>query len=204
MIVRLKPQYTFGWAVLGLFCLLVVLGVYLVDVGSGGTEVATARFAARFGSLGIATWITDNLGVPFTIAELDAWEARDYILAGLYGTAGLGLVGYGLRDLLVPRKMLSATNEGVSLRLNGWFGKTSFVPWLAIDDVRPGRMSDYDEVTEVLVFTVVDRSGLPDDPWGARWIDDYTLAVPTRRWTHSAETVTQSLRELALQSMVTI
>lgn len=196
MTVRLKPQYAFGWAVLGLFCLVVV-----AEVSLGGV---LNRIGTWVSGWAVATWITETWGVPFSIAELDAWESRDYVLAGLYGTAGIGLVGYGLRDLMFPRRMLIATAEGVTVRLRGWFGKTSYIPWLSVDDVRPGRLSDFDEVTEVLVFTILDRSGLPSDPWGARWIDEYTLAVPTRRWTHSADEVASGLRPLALQAMVTI
>lgn len=192
MIVRVKPHRTFAWAILGLLGATI-----LADFLVGGLMASGATWLQ---STPIATWVTERFGVPFSLGEIDAFEARDYLWAAAYGTLGLGLVIHGLRDLLVPRKVLVADDEGISVHLSGWFGRTTRIPWPVIDDIRGGRLTHLDAISEALMVTVTSNEGIPSDPWGARWIDDNTLAIVARHWTKTPDAVAEGLKDLALQA----
>lgn len=194
MIVRVKPHRTFGWAMLGLLGATI-----LADFMVGGLLATTATWMS---ATPLATWATERFGVPFTLGELDAFEARDFLWAGFYGAFGAGLIVHGLRDLLVPRKVLVADDQGVRVHLGGWLGRATLIPWRVIDDIRAGRFSNLDHVSEALMVTVTDRSGLPDDPWGARWVDENTLGLVAKHWTRKPADVADGLTEILVRSQV--
>lgn len=196
MIVRVKPHRTFAWAMLGL-----AGATILADFVVGGL---LANVATTLQSTPFATWLTERFGVPFSLGEIDAFEARDFLWAAAYGTLGVGLIIHGLRDLLVPRKVLEADGDGIALHLTGWFGRATRIPWSVIDDVRGGRLTHLDAVSEALMVTVTTSEGIPADPWGARWIDDNTLAISARHWTKTPDAVAEGLTELALRSKALI
>ena len=192
MIVRVKPHRTFAWAMLGLLGATI-----LADFVVGGL---LASVASSLQSTAFVTWLTERFGVPFSLGEIDAFEARDFLWAAAYGTFGVGLIIHGLRDLLVPRKVLEANEEGIAVHLTGWFGRATRIPWNVIDDVRGGRLTHLDGVSEALMVTVTTNEAIPADPWGARWIDDNTLAITARHWTKTPDEVAEGLTELALRS----
>ena len=196
MIVRVKPHRTFAWAMLGLLG-ATILAEFVV----GGL---LASVASSLQSTPFVTWLTERFGVPFSLGEIDAFEARDFLWAAAYGTFGLGLIVHGLRDLLVPRKVLEADDEGIAVHLTGWFGRATPIPWSVIDDVRGGRLTHLDGVSEALMVTVTTNEAIPTDPWGARWIDDNTLAIMARHWTKTPDEVAEGLTELALRSKATL
>jgi len=196
MIVRVKPHRTFAWAMLGLLGATI-----LADFVAGGL---LASVGVSLQSTAFVTWLTERFGVPFSLGEIDAFEARDFLWAGAYGTFGLGLIVHGLRDLLVPRKVLEANDEGIAVHLTGWFGRATSIPWSVIDDVRGGRLTHLDGVSEALMVTVTTNEAIPADPWGARWIDDNTLAIMARHWTKTPDEVAEGLTELALRSKATL
>jgi hypothetical protein len=49
-----------------------------------------------------------------------------------------------------------------------------------------------------MAIKVLRRDHLPDDPFGARWLDDHTLAVLASDWERSPEEVVARLEEVAL------
>lgn len=160
--------------------------------------------AAWLQGTAFVAWLTGRFGVPFTLGEVDAFEARDFLWAAAYGTFGIGLIVHGLRDLLIPRKMLVADDDGMTVHLSGWFGRPTEIPWSVIDDVRGGRLTHLDHASEALMVTVTTPESIPQDPWGARWIDDHTLAIAARHWTRTPADVAEGLTEMAIRSRAVV
>jgi len=109
----------------------------------------------------------------------EPFEVRDDILVAIIALVGSFMVGFGLKELLVPRKVFEASRAGVRLRLAGPFRRPTAIPWTSIRDLEaePHR----------LVLRLSSPEGIPADPWGARWRDPSTLVVATRWWGRSPE-----------------
>ncbi len=196
IVVRVKPHRTFGWAMLGLLGATILADFLVGGLLSGAaTWLEDTAFVA---------WVTERFGVPFTLGEIDPFEARDYLWAAAYGTFGFGLIVHGLRDLLIPRKVLVADEGGMTVHLSGWFGRPTKIPWSVIDDVRGGRLTHLDHVSEALMVTVTTSESIPEDPWGARWIDDHTLAITARHWTRTPADVAEGLTDMAIRSRAVV
>lgn len=191
IVVRAKAYRTFGWAVLGLVGVAI-----LADFVVGGLLAGIAEWFAQLSGVQSAA---DWLGIPLSLGELDEFEPRDVLLAAFYGTIGAALTVYGIRDLMLPRKVLVADQDGLTVHLGGWFGRPTHIPWRSIDDVRPGRLEHLDAVSPALMVTVTSLDGLPLDPWGAGWVDEYTLAINAKHWTKSPTEVAEEVAEIALR-----
>ena len=195
IVVRIKAYRTFGWAVLGLVGVAI-----LADFLVGGLLAGLGQwFVELSGVQSLAEW----LGIPLSLGELDEFEPRDVLLAAFYGSIGVALAVYGIRDLLLPRKVLVGDRDGLTVHLGGWFGAPTYIPWGSIDDVRPGRLEDLDAVTSALLVTVTSPDDIPSDPWGARWVDEYTLAISAKHWTKSPTEVAESLAQITSSASVT-
>ncbi len=163
-------------------------------------------------------WLLAILGVPFLLLgadfffqqklfarfrdmiygteELPAFEPRDQILAALFVLVGAALIAWGLKELVFPRKVFSADDRGIRLALGGPFRAPVTVPWSAIEDVSYLVLDDEGDDRPSILIEVSDRIGLPDHPWGARWIGPGELLIDTASWSPSAADVVESLWNL--------
>lgn len=132
----------------------------------------------------------------FPADDPQRFEPRDWVWAGALLAAGVGLAGWGLKELIAPRKVLQADDDGLWLSLAGPFRSASYLPWEQVVQVAADQVGEAGTTIPVLVVTVEGRGSLPSDPWGARWKSATELAVSTEDWEVDAEEVAAGLERL--------
>ena len=160
------------------------------------------RFEVR--RSGLKMWLLSLAGVPLLVLGVDVlrnrriisffqnliWpngtpevlEPRDYIWAVALITVGLVIAIFGVAELINPRPVLAASADGIRLRVGNPFASLSFVPWSEVANVGAENLDDEGDAVPVFLLTVADRNRFPAHPWGARWVDDKTLAVLASDW----------------------
>ena len=121
--------------------------------------------------------------------EIPSIETRDIAWAWVFVIAGGALAAWGLKELILPRKVLEAGERGLSLRVGGPFSQAVVIPWSVIRSIKATRASDDGDIFPVVTFEFVPGQvprGLPAQPWGARWVSRNTLAVSAQDWDRSA------------------
>jgi hypothetical protein len=167
-------------------------------------------------------WILALAGVPFVVLAADVltrrrltnalreilfrpedtqiFEPRDVIWAWVMLVAGGIVVVFGLKELMFPAAVVEANGLGLRLRLSGPFRPSTTVPWDAIDDIGSGSVADEGDRLPVL-WVRLDRPELiPPEPWGARWIDERTIALLASDWDRSAVRASEEISALAVAS----
>jgi hypothetical protein len=159
----------------------------------------------------IKMWLVAVLAVPFVLygadvllrqrfvgqvldlihpdGELPSIETRDLAWAWVFVIVGGGLAIWGLKELILPRKVLEAGERGLSLRIGGPFSQPVLISWSLIRAVRATRASDDGDVFPVVTIDFAPGQvprGLPAQPWGARWVSKTTLAISAQDWDRSA------------------
>ncbi|NOY55092.1 MAG: hypothetical protein GXP34_03810 [Actinobacteria bacterium] len=166
----------------------------------------------------LRVWLLSLLGVPFILLGLDllteqrfinafgalvygaeqipAFEPRDKIFAIVSVLAGLVLVIWGLRDLVLPRKLVVADGAGLRIALAGPLRRAVSIPWDEVGDIRAEMADEGGEMLPVLVVEFSDPDRLPTDPWAARWVGPTTLMIESAGWSLSAESVAATLNKI--------
>jgi hypothetical protein len=149
-------------------------------------------------------WGVSLLGVPMVVVGLDLlWdrrivkllsdllfqpsdpqlpEPRETVWAVALMIVGLILVLWGLKELISPARVVVADSEGLHLKLNGPFRSAFTLPWAMVEDVGSGTVDDEGDLLPVLWVRSTEPGLFPLDPWGARPIDDRTLAILAADW----------------------
>lgn len=109
--------------------------------------------------------------VPITAQILThdgrAQRRRDLGFGVVLLWGGLGVMAYATNALLRPRPVLRTSDEGISIRVDGFGHPPRLFPWESIVEVRSGvRDADGAEVP-VLSLHLDDPSLVPFDPAGA-------------------------------------
>lgn len=169
---------------------------------------------------GLKMWLLSLAGVPLLVLGVDVlrnrriisffqnliWpngnpevlEPRDYIWAVTLIVVGLLIAVFGVAELINPRPVLAATEDGLHLRIGNPFSPLSFVPWGEVVDVGDEVLDDEGDPVGVFVLTVADRNRLPAHPWGARWLEGNTLAVLASDWETPAGQVAEQVAAASL------
>jgi len=143
--------------------------------------------------------LTDRLrGILFRPDDTQIFEPRDVIWAWAMLAFALFLVLWGLKELFVPTKVLECRDEGLALKLRGPFQPVSVVPWDSIVDVDGIRVEDEAAKIPLLWIEMISREGLPDQPWGARWVGPTELGVLAEDWSDSPDKVAESVADFAV------
>jgi hypothetical protein len=176
------------------------------------------NFAVRRSALRM--WLLAIAGVPLVVIALDVLyrrrfirflsdlifspsdpqllEPRDVIWAVVMLAIGVGFSGFGLKELVAPKAVVEGDASGLRVRLRGPFREPDLLAWDDVDDLVADSLEDEGERIPVMAIKVLRRDHLPDDPFGARWLDDHTLAVLASDWERSPEEVVARLEEVAL------
>jgi hypothetical protein len=125
-------------------------------------------------------------------------EARDVLWAWVMLIVGIGMAIWGLKELIVPTSVVTADADGVGLKVTGPFRPAVRIPWREIDDIGSATVDDEGDLLAVLWIRVTNPEGLPEEPWGARWMDDQTIAVLATDWDRPAPKAAHDLTEVAL------
>jgi len=138
--------------------------------------------------------------VLFRPEDTQIFEARDVIWAWVMLVCGLILVGVGLKELMFPTGVIEADAGGLRLRLSGPLRPPTSLTWDQVDDIGSGSVADEGDRLPVLWVRVFDPEDLPDQPWGARWIDESTIAVLASDWDRTAVRAAEEITLLALEA----
>ena len=132
--------------------------------------------------------------------ELGATDPRDRIFAALFLIVGATLTLWGLKELVFPRKVLVADEEGVRLAVAGPFRPATLIPWDSLTDLEYEVVDDEGDARPSIRVEVGDRGAIPEHPWGARWVAPEVLVIDTSDWSPAASDIVDSLWRLR-QSM---
>jgi hypothetical protein len=170
---------------------------------------------------GMRMWLIALAGVPLITIGLDVLmgrrifaaasslvftgdpqlvEPRDFIWAVVLLILGVIFVGFGLSGLLNPTPALMANFDGLHLHLGHPLAALVTIPWDYVDDVGADDLNDDGSVVPVLWVRVTDPGSLPENPWGARWIEPDTLAVMAADWERRPGVVATEVAEIALKA----
>lgn len=166
----------------------------------------------------IRVWLLALLGVPFVLLGVDllteqrfinafgalvygaeqipAFEPRDKIFAIVAVLAGLVLVIWGLRDLVLPRKLIVADDVGLRIALAGPLRRAVSIPWKDVGEIRAEMTDEGGELLPVLIVEFSDPRRLPIDPWAARWVSPTTLMIESSGWALGADKVAAELKTI--------
>ena len=145
----------------------------------------------------ITRWLTDLMFRP---EDVQIYEPRDVIFAWVMFGFGAFFVLWGLKELFVPTKVVECTNEGLHLRVNGPFRPPSFIAWENIQDVGGADIEDEGDTVPLFVVGVFEREGLPDNPWGARWVGERDLGVLAEDWAEDPQDVAERVADYAVDA----
>lgn len=142
--------------------------------------------------------ITDALrAILFRPEDTQIFEPRDVIWAWVMLVSGLVLVGFGLKELMFPAAVVEADTRGVRVRLSGPFRSATAIPWQGILDLGSGSVADEGDRLPVVWLRLADPDLAPDEPWGARWLDDNTIAILASDWDRSAVRAADQMAQMA-------
>jgi hypothetical protein len=149
-------------------------------------------------------WLVALLGVPMIVVALDLLtqkrltnelrdllflpdatqlpEPREYVWAVALLIAGSAACLWGLKELLVPTKVVEADPAGLRLEITGPLRPPVVIGWADIADVGSGTVDDDGDQLPVVWIRTSDPGLVPDDGWGARPIDDHTFALLASDW----------------------
>lgn len=127
----------------------------------------------------ITRWLTDLIFAP---EDIQIYEPRDVIFAWVMLLFALVFVGWGLKELFVPTKVVECRDGGLALKLRGPFQMADLLPWGNIKDVEAAEVDDEGDIIPILIVSVFGREGLPDNPWSARWVAERELGLMAQDW----------------------
>jgi hypothetical protein len=177
----------------------------------------------RVNRSGLRMWLIALGGVPMVVIGVDLLlrrrifgvigslvftgdpppvEPRDVIWAVALLILGLIFVGFGLRELLIPRPALLADATGLHLHLGHPFSGLVTIPWSEVDDIGAEDLDDDGSVIPVMWVRVSNPHQLPANPWGARWIEPDTLAVMAADWERTPRFVAEAAADIAVNAAI--
>ncbi len=145
----------------------------------------------------IANWLRE---IIFRPEDTQIYEARDVIYAWGIVIFAVVLVAWGLKELFWPTNVIQCQDKGLAVRLRGPFRKAFLIPWSNIVDVGAQTITDEGDVLPLLRIQVVGRDGLPDHPWGARWIEERVLGMLAQDWSEEPAEIATAISDFAVEA----
>lgn len=145
----------------------------------------------------ITRWLTDRLFQP---EDVQIFEPRDVIFAWVMFAFGALFVIWGLKELFIPTKVVECTGQGLALRLRGPFRPVSLIAWDNIKDVGGADIEDEGDTIPLLILTVFSRDGLPENPWGSRWVSESELGIMAQDWGRDPQAVAEDIAHYAVDA----
>jgi hypothetical protein len=165
-------------------------------------------------------WGVSLMGVPMVVVALDLLtqrrltnmlrdilfrpedtqlpEPRETVWAIALLVVGLVVTAWGLKELLAPTKVVVADKDGLSVKIRGPFRPPLHLPWSDVDDLGSATVEDDGEQLPVMWIRVSESVEVPSDGWGARPIDDRTMAVMALDWEVTHVVAVDGIRKVAV------
>jgi len=102
--------------------------------------------------------------------------------------SGVAAAGWGLKDLLFPRRALILDSEFLSVRVGSRVRMERRYAWSEVLEVRSGVIEDEAGEVPVLSLRFVDDTLLPPSPWGAV-VDPPWLHLYADEWDRQAHEI---------------
>lgn len=134
--------------------------------------------------------------------QTQIYEPRDVIWAWAMLLFGVIVVGWGLKDLFYPTRLVEARPTGLAVRLRGPFRKPSLIPWEQIKDISAIEIEDEDALLPLLGIELATRGDLPQHPWAARWLDEGLVGVLAQDWSKRPAQVVAEIEKYAVEVAV--
>ena len=145
----------------------------------------------------ITRWLTDMIFRP---EDVQIFEPRDVIYAWVMLLFGGLLVIWGLKELFLPTKVIECREEGLAIRINGPHRPPSVLEWDNIQDVGGADIDDEGDLIPLLIVTVFQREGLPENPWGARWVAERELGIMAQDWDEDPQDAAERIADYAVEA----
>jgi len=145
----------------------------------------------------ITNWLRE---IVFRPDDTQIYEPRDVIYAWAMLLFASVLIVWGLKELFFPTKVVECRDDGLAVRLRGPFRKPDLIQWANIVDVAGGEIEDEGDVLSLLNIRVSGRAGLPDHPWGARWVEDRVLGLLAQDWSQDPVDVAGGIGDYAVEA----
>jgi hypothetical protein len=136
----------------------------------------------------------------FPANDPQLFEARDKIWAAVLLLIGLTFCAWGLIELLAPRPVVEADGSGLRLHIRGPRRPPVELSWDQIDDIGAEILNDDGDQVPALWLRVMVPGLLPANPWGARWLNNDTLAVLAVDWERPPAAVAEKLGLVAVEA----
>jgi len=165
-------------------------------------------------------WLMALAGIPLLVISLDVltnrritnylrelifrpqdtqiFEPRDVIWAWVMLFFSVFVIAWGLKELFLPTKIIECRPEGLVMRLGGPLRRPNVVPWPLVADVDQYTIVDEGKKVPYLLLEFYSIDGLPEDPWGARWVADNTLAILAEDWVDTPLVVAEGIADYAV------
>lgn len=143
----------------------------------------------------IANYLREILFRP---EETQIYEPRDVIWAWVMLGFAAFVILWGLKELFVPTKVIECRPEGLALKIRGPFRGPAVVPWKQVVDVDRYEMEEEGRKFPHLLLEFTTAEGLPDEPWGARWVGETWLAVLAEDWSDDPMKVAEQIADYAV------
>ncbi len=137
-----------------------------------------------------------RLGDLIYPGDVPAFEARDSWWAWLFLLCGIAVTAWALKELLAPKRIVVASEAGLTLAVAGPFRPRTVLRWDQVLDVKADRAVDDGDVLPVLRLRVASPELLPARPWGARRVGPDTLMILASDWDTQPGDVVDKIREL--------
>lgn len=164
---------------------MVLLAIDMMVAHKWFPEPDTAEVAA-------ITTFEDGSTQDTTIIQLTqdgkAQQRREVVWGIALLVGGVAAAGWGLKDLLFPRRTLVLDSNFLSLRAGPRVRMERRYAWSEILDVRSGVLQDEAGKVPVLSLRFLDDSLLPPNPWGAV-VDAPWLHLFTDEWDRQAHEI---------------
>ena len=145
----------------------------------------------------ITNWLRE---IVFRPEDTQIYEPRDVIYAWAMLLFASVLILWGLKELFFPTKVVECRDDGLAVRLRGPFRKPDLIQWANVVDVAGGEIEDEGDVLSLLNIRVMGRTGLPDHPWGARWVEDRVLGLLAQDWSQDPAEVATGIGDYAVEA----
>jgi hypothetical protein len=118
----------------------------------------------------------------------EAQRRRETVFGAGLLVAGIAAAAWGIKDLLLPRRILEMSAEGLVLRVSGRLRAVRRYAWAEILEARSGLIEDEGGPAPVLSLRFVDDALLPISPWGGL-VDPPWLHLHTTEWDQQAHEI---------------
>jgi hypothetical protein len=126
--------------------------------------------------------------------EVEAFEPRDDVLVAILGSLGIACTGFTIKEVVAPRRLLAADDDGVHVPLRGPLRRPHGISWYQVKELRAED--------DALLIEVQSRGDLPEDPWGARWVEERVLRIPSAWWDRTPESAIGRIQALGFRPLL--